>query len=436
MFKLIAAAALALGLTGASQVAAQGLFSPVIEVNGDVITRFELEQRARMLEVLRAPGNPETEARRQLVEDRLKLQAAERAGTVPGEEELLEGMAEFAGRANLSTEEFIAALEDSGVAEETFRAFVTSGIAWRTLIQQRFGPRARVSPEEIDRALSTGDRNAGVRVLISEIIIPLTPQTASEVNARAREIAGMTSEAAFADAARRFSATATARSGGRLPWQTLSELPPVLGPLILELAPGEVTDPLPLPDAVALFQLRAIEELPYEPPSYAAIEYAAYYLPGGRTETTLAAAREITARIDRCDDLYGVAKGQPAERLERRTLPPAELPDDIALELSKLDPGETSTALTRSGGQNLMLLMLCGRTVALDLPEAAPEAPAPAEETAEAPATDGAEAETAAPDPVAQARREVANSLRNRRIQSLAESFLSQLQADARIVER
>lgn len=433
MFKLrtAAAAALAIALSFAPGpgTQAQGLFSPVIEVNGDPITRFEIDQRAQMLQVLRAPGDPRAEARTQLIEDRLKLQAAERAGTLPDEESILDGMAEFAARADLDREDFVAALEQEGVAEETFRAFVRSGIAWRDLVQQRFAARARVSDDEIDRALRRGDAQAGVRVLISEIIIPSRPDTAAEVQALARELSEITSEAAFSDAARRYSATGTAASGGRLPWQTLDELPPVLGPLILELAPGEVTAPLPLPNAVALFQLRDIEELPYSPPSYSAIEYAAYYLPGGRSEATLAEAREIAARVDRCDDLYGVAHGQPPERLERVTLPPAELPADIGAELARLDPGEVSTALTRGADGALVVLMLCGRSVALDLPDPAQPEPGPT-----GPAVD-TEGEGPEVDPVAQARLQVANSLRNRRLETLAEGFLSQLMADARIVE-
>jgi len=437
MFKLIAAAIVACGIMLAAQSQAQGLFSPVIEVNGDAITRFELEQRAQMLRVLRAPGDPETEARTQLIEDRVKLQVAARVGTLPSEDQVLDGMTEFAARANLTREELIAALAQNGVAEESFRAFVVAGLAWRELVGTLFSARAQVTSDEIDRALSVGDRQSGVRVLISEIIIPITPETAEDVNARAREIALMTSESAFADAARRFSATSTASSGGRLPWQTLTELPPVLGPLILELAPGEVTPPLPLPNAVALFQLRAIEELPYVPPTFAAIEYAAYYMPGGRSEATLEEARRIAARINRCDDLYGVAKGQPPEVLERGTLPPEDLPEDIARELSQLDPGEVSTALTRANGQTLVFLMLCGRTVALDIPETddAPE-PDPSDASSESPDISvDADAPPPEADPVAEARIQVGTSLRNRRLETLAESYLAQLLADARIIE-
>ncbi|EPX81920.1 peptidylprolyl isomerase [Salipiger mucosus] len=383
---------------------AQGLFSPAIVVDEKVITGYEIQQRARMLTLLNSPGNPQEVAREQLIEDRLKMAAAENAGISPSEQEILDGMEEFAGRADLSREEFVQALAGAGVAEQTFRDFVTAGFAWRELVRARFANRASVSEDEIDRALSAGGSGgSNVRVLLSEIIMPLQRGQEEAIRARANQIAGMTSTSEFSAAARQYSATATRENGGRLPWQNLTELPPPLQPLVLGLAPGEVTDPIPVQGAIALFQMRDIEETGYSAPEIGALEYAAYYMPGGRSAETLARARVLDEQVDRCDDLYAVAQGQPPEVLDRQTLPPSEIPTDIAYELSKLDAGEVSTALTRSGGQTLVFLMLCGRTVA-------------ANEDAD--------------------RQQVTMSLRNRRLTALSESYLAQLRADARIVEK
>ena len=402
--RLFRSVILAAGLALSPAMApAQGLFSPAIQVDDMVITNYEIDQRARMIQVLNQPGDPQTEARQQLIDDRLRLQAALDAGIEPTEEQVLDGMSEFAGRANLSREEFLAALAQGGVAEETFRDFVRAGFAWRELVRARFQARADVSEAEIDRALSRSGGGSDVRVLLSEIIMPMPPGQEEAVRARASRIAQMRSESEFSAQAREYSATATRGEGGRLPWQDLTELPPVLQPLILGLAPGEVTQPIPIPGAIALFQLRGLEESGYTPAEIASVEYAVYYLPGGRSAETLARARVLASQVDRCDDLYGAAKGQPPEVLERVTLPPAEIPTDIAYELSKLDSGEVSTALTRANGQTLMFLMLCNRTSAV---------------------AEGAD------------RDQVLNGLRNQRLSQLADSYLAQLRADARIVER
>lgn len=382
---------------------AQNLFGPAITVNDSVITGYEIQQRITMLRVLRAPGDPAKVAREQLIDDRLRLQAARDSGIRPSEEDVLDGMSEFAGRANMDRAQFVAALASEGVEEQTFRDFVAAGLSWRLLVQQRFAGRASISEDEVDRALSRQGGGSSVRVLLSEIIMPMPPQDEAAVRARADRIAQLTSTGAFSAEARRYSATATRDSGGRLPWQDLNDLPAPLRPLVLGLAPGEVSDPIPLEGAIALFQLRDIEETDYSAPSVSAVEYAAYYLAGGRSPDTLARARQIAGQVDRCDDLYGIAKGQPEEVLERGTLPVGDLPTDIALELSKLDPGEISTALTRSGGQTLVVLMLCGRTseIAEDID-----------------------------------RSDISIGLRNQRIGELAEGYLAQLRADALIIER
>jgi peptidyl-prolyl cis-trans isomerase SurA len=399
MFKLTSALLLVAAL--ATPAAAQNLFAPVASVNDSVVTEFEVQQRVRFLQILNASGATRAAAIESLIDERLRSEAIRAAGLTLTEEGINGGLEEFAGRANLTRTEFTEALGQAGVAPETFRDFVINGIAWRDLIRARYGARVSVSEAEIDRALATqGGGGSNIRVLVSEIIIPAPPPDAARVGALAEEIAASTSTAQFSEYARRHSATASAPAGGQLPWQALSDLPPVLQPLLLALAPGEVTQPLSIPNAVALFQLRAIEETGAPQNTYSAIEYAAYYMAGGRSEQTLQQAANLRAQVDVCDDLYAFAKGQPEGALEREVKSPADLPRDFAIELSKLDEGEVSTALTRSDGQALVFLMLCGRT---------------AEQNAEV------------------SREDVSNSIRQRRLSGFADSLLDELRSDARI---
>jgi peptidyl-prolyl cis-trans isomerase SurA len=395
-------AVLGLGLVTAAPVSAQNLFAPVAKVNESVVTEFEVQQRQRFLEVLNAPGATREGALTSLIDERLRNEAVAEAGIELTPQGIEDSLAEFASRADLSTEEFTQALGQSGVSRETFRDFVVNSVGWRELVRARYASRVQITDAEINRALGE-TQGSGVRVLVSEIIIPAPPQQAARVNALAEQISQSKSTAEFSNYASRYSATASRGRGGRLPWQNLTDLPPSLQPLILNLAPGEVTDPLPIPNAVALFQLRDIEETSVAAPTYSEIEYAAYYIPGGRTEPALAQAAQIRGRIDTCDDLYGIAKGQPAEVLERVKKAPSDIPQDVAIELSKLDTGEVSTTLTRANGQTLMLLMMCGRTAAAN---------------------------------ASASREDVTNALRQERLTGYAEQLLEQLRADARIVRK
>lgn len=402
LFRAVALAGL--GALAAVPAVAQNLFETVITVNDQSITRYELEQRARMLTLFPSPGDPRQLAREQLIEDRLKLDAALANGIIVEDEDVRAGMEEFASRLNMDLEQMLRALAGAGVDEPTYREFVRAGLSWQELTQTRFAGRVSVSESDLERAKSAVSGQTGVRVLLSEIIMPtsgVNPQVAQE---RAARISELTSEAAFSAEARRYSATQTASRGGRLPWQSITDLPPVLRSLVLALAPGEVTDPLPIQGAIALFQLRDIEELETPTPEYSAIEYATYYIDGGRSDQALARAARIKADVDTCDDLYGVAHGQPDSVLDRDTKAPGELPTDIAIELAKLDPGEVSTTLTRANGQTLVFLMLCGRT-----PELAEDGPS---------------------------EEDLTGFIRNQRLRSFSDGYLEQLRAEARIVEK
>ncbi|WP_281856354.1 peptidylprolyl isomerase [Litoreibacter halocynthiae] len=397
-------------LAPAASAQQQGLFQTAITVNDLVITNYELQQRELFLNVLRAPGNAKTEARKGLIDDRLRLMETRRAGITPTEEQIVEGMEEFASRANLTADEFIKAVSQAGVSAETFRDFVIAGLAWRELVQGRFGARSQVSEPEIDRALALQGTTGGARVLLAEIVLPLAPQTAERNQALAQRLSEtISSEGAFSAAARRYSASPTRGRGGRLEWLPLGNVPPQIRAAVLTLGPGEVSEPLNLGNAIGVFQLRGLEETDAGSPETQALEYATVLFPGGRTAETLAQAKAFEERYDTCDDLYTPAKDLPPEYFERTVLPTADVPGDIALELAKLDSNEVSTALTRQNGQFLVYLMLCGRTLDIPLDE------------------NGEEVDL---------RSRVREQLFNQRITSYADSFLEELRADAIIVEQ
>jgi len=246
---------------------------------------------------------------------------------------------------------------------------------------------------EIDRALALTARAGSARVLMSEIILRAdTPAFKAQSEALAERLSRqITTPGGFAAAARRYSVSPSGQRGGRIDWLDLTTLPPQLAAIVLSLAPGEVTDPVPLANAIALFQLRAIEETDAEPPETLSLSYALFTLPG----TDRAAAERLMARADTCDDLYGLAKGLPEERLQFATQPVAEVPQDLALELAKLDAREVAL-LPRGDGQ--LALMLCSRTAVLE------------EETD---------------------REAIRARLYNARLNSYADSYLEELKADA-----
>jgi len=397
-------ATLMLVLIGATGASAQqgGPFAPRMIVNDEAITNYEVEQRTRLVQILGGAGEPGKVALDSLIDDRLREGEAKRLGVTLSDEELSEGMENFSSRANMSTDDFIAALGQAGVAPESFRDFVKANVLWRKIVRGRFGPRAQITEAEIDRALALSSpqgRASGAQVLLSEIVLRAdTPEYRADAEETASRLsASVGSESEFAAAARQYSVSQSRNEGGRIPWMPLSNLPPQVAAQVLTLGPGDVSEPLALPNAIVLFQLRAIREAGAAAPETVSVEYARFLIPGG----TMADALRVRGEVDTCDDLYGVAKGLPEERLIREVRPVGDVPQDIAKELAKLDDGEISYGL--STPQTAVVLMLCGRTPDLGDVEIDREA--------------------------------VRRSLLNQRLSGYADSYLAELRADAIIRE-
>ncbi len=352
----------------ASATSAQNMFAPVITINGGVVTQYELDQRIAFLRVLRAPGDLTKAAEEALINERVQVIAAKRAGISVSKEELSEGLKEFAARANLEVEPFVNVIGDAGVSPETFRDFVENGLLWRKFVRERFAARTTVTEAEIDRELASQDTQTGARVSLSEIVLPADPARIADSTALAAQLkATIRTRDQFAQAAARFSMSPSRMQGGRIGTLDLNELPAQLIPILLTLRPGELSEPVPVGEnAIAVFQLRDLTELPARPSGDLTVDYLQYAIPGGNTPQAKAEARQVLANVQSCDDFYPIVRGVQEERLSRISQTLRQVPSHIALTLAKLDKNEASTELTANDGQTLLLTMLCSRTPVLD----------------------------------------------------------------------
>lgn len=433
---LIPAALVAVACLGAPAFAQSGRFAPVLIVNDRAVTGYEYEQRQLFLKILGAsPAQIESETREGLIEDRLRLDAAEAAGIKLTDQQIASGMEEFAGRANLSTDQFMQAIGQAGVAPETFRDFVRAGLIWREVIRAKFGGKIAISAADVDRATSVpAGRGKGPRILISEILIPVTGGSFTEKSLLAEEIVGkIHSEADFARAARSYSAAPSRLQGGQIGWIPASNLPPRLREVAAKMGDGQVSPPVQVSGAIAIIRLRGVSQGGEIAAGNITIDYAELLIPGGRSPEALAEAARVKGEVDSCDDLYRVAKNLPAGQLRRETRVQTQLPADVAREVASMDDREVSTNLTR--GNSLVFLMLCRRsaTQASDYAElaaaakAAPGAEVPVSESGVVPPPINPDLGFAKGPNLADMRDE----LTNQRLGQLAESYLQDLRANA-----
>lgn len=398
---------------GAMPAWAQGNpFQPLVYVNDSAVTRYEVDQRVKFMQMLRAPDADRASAEKALIDERLRNAAAKQAGIKPTPEQINAALEEFASRGNLSVEQFVQLLGRSGIDRQTFEDFVTSGVLWREFVRQRLVGLVRVTDAEVDQEMKKILQTPQVTsVSLSEIIIPAQQGQEAQAMALAERIAaGSKTEAQFAAFARQYSATPSAQNGGRLPTTALSNLPPSLRPILLQMQPGQVSQPLQVQGAVVLFMLRATQGTLRPGAESQVLDFVRFRLASAQE------AARITAVSDTCADLFVHARGLPAEQIQRQTLPQSQIPQGEAIRLAVLDDNE-ATVVDYGGG--VELLMLCKRSPAL----LANQPPPPV-------AT--AKGQEPARDPNALPQRdEVRNQLFNRKVGQTADNYLADLRADA-----
>lgn len=358
--------ALMAGAMGLTALSAQTLLSPVRRVNDRVITAYDLDQRMRFMEALNAGGaDMRAEALQRLTEEAVQRDYAQRRNLRANRDEIREGMAEFASRAELSADELVSALGEVGVDRATFEGFVEAGLLWRRLVGQELPALVAVSDADVARARDTAAILGRQRVLLSEIFLPTDPQFAEPV----AEIIGMIRAARsieeFSEIAREFSLAGTREQGGRLPdWVALENLPGPIASQLRDARAGQIIGPLELGGAIAFFQLRAIESTRDIPADRVQLSYRRLLLPGGRSEANLALVAQMRGQVDSCAGLGPFARGLPEAALVEREALMREIAPSDAVELARLDRGEISANTTE--GDNLVVLMLCARELQFD----------------------------------------------------------------------
>ena len=354
--KTLITSILMLTLVAFSEVRAQNssLFSPVIQVNDNVITKFEFDQRVKFLSALKFPGNPNEVAQTQLIEERLKQTEALKLKITASETEIEDALKRFSSRAKLSTDEFIAELNRLGIYPNTFRSYVEAEIIWQKIIKKKFVSQSKISDLQLKRATKMANFDETVQVLLTEVILPFSNQDMREIENIANQLKKIKSIEEFSKAAKKYSKAPTAELGGLIKWQNFNKLPEIIKPFIFNLSPGQITEPIKLNTAIALFQLRDIREIGDK-------NTEANFLDFITVDTTLANLdylKDIQNKFHNCSDLTAAVGDQTDIKLTRSKLFSEQLPNSLATVLEKLDPNEAEIIINY---EKPKLVRLCER---------------------------------------------------------------------------
>jgi peptidyl-prolyl cis-trans isomerase SurA len=373
---------------GVAQSPSAGTNRILAVVNGDVISRADVQGRRRLFALtsgLRGAemGGDGVEAQllRLLIDERLRLQEVNRRRIAVTDEEIAAALREIESRNNMPAGRLVADLRRADVEPRVMYDQIRAQIGWARLLRALLGPQAELSDNDVQEALRAARARIGEpEFLVSEIFIPVDdPSKTAETQAFVEDVVGRLRRGlAFPVAATQFSQAQTALQGGDLGWVKPDQLDPAIARIVTQMPPGAISNAVRVPGGWQIVALRQRRE-------------------SGRDNATILLARQVffpfqtplnpqapTAHhvevVERARALSGSARSCDAMEAAARGSPRPADPGPIRLEqvnppefrnlLAGLPPGRASEPILAPEG--VVVLMVCGRETR-NLAEITPE---------------------------------------------------------------
>lgn len=337
-------------------------------VNDEVISTYDVNQRAALL--LAGAGIESTQenlergraqAMRDLVDERLQMQEAREKKVNVEAAQVDRQIGEIARQNGTTMDTLRAQLASSGIGLQTLRAQIESDIAWRRLVNGRFGQRVRISDEKVTDALARVTANATKpQALVSEIMI--AAESEEEITQAqgiaARLLEEIRAGAPFSGVARQFSGASSAASGGDLGWLAQGELRPELQTVVDQLTPGQVSVPVRAPGGVYIVAVRE-KRAGVDPASATNISLRQVTAP----TTSRSPFERQMRRVEGCDGLQRiVANVTGAQVVELGDTLESELSTEVRARIAKVEDTKATEIYETPTG--LAALVVCARTSA------------------------------------------------------------------------
>jgi peptidyl-prolyl cis-trans isomerase SurA len=328
-----------------------GRLSIAAVVNDEVISFYELFVRLRLTTAMSGiPPTPDAIRRlqivvlRDLIDDRLKLQEAQRLGIAVLDTDIDQQMRTIERNNRMQPGMLPEAMRRIGIPLSAMQQQVRAQIAWSRTVLRRAGPQLQVSDEDLrDASQRLQSSRGNIEHLLSEIFLPVdAPELEDEVRGTAQALhEQMRRGYPFFAAALQFSRGASATSGGDIGWVERGQFDPAAESAIAAVTPPNLTPPLRGVGGYYIYGVRARRQIAVAPPEQTVVEVMQLRFPIERTgarsdrDTVVQLADTVRQTITGCPDLRRVATElrlpTPADPQRGRLSDvPAQLRDAIA----------------------------------------------------------------------------------------------------------
>lgn len=351
------------------------LRKPTAVVNGDIITRTDVEQRLALIVAANggtlAPDEMErmrTQVLRNLIDEMLEVQEAKGNKITISQQEIEESYARVARNFKRSPEQMTAYLKQMGSSDGSLKRQIEGELAWNRLLRRNVQPFVNVSQEEVQGIINRLEAAKGsTEVRVGEIFLSATADNAAEVSQNARRIMQQVQQGgSFVAYARQFSEASTAAVGGDLGWVRPEQLPEVLAQNAREMAIGQLAGPIQVPGGFSiLYMIDKRQVLTADPrDAVLALRQLSISFPPGTTQEQASqrasAFAEATRGIAGCGSAQKVSEQLGAEMVDNDQVKVRDLPEQLQGMVLGMQVGQ-ATPPFGSAQDGVRVLVICGR---------------------------------------------------------------------------
>jgi peptidyl-prolyl cis-trans isomerase SurA len=358
-------------------------------VNDESISDFEIRQRMALYIATSGLQPNEEQKKRirvqileQLESEKVQLQEAVKKKITVSPVEVDKQINRMMSDNHFTIEQLRTTLNNAGASEDALRAQITASIAWQKTVQDEYGERVNVTPEQVDAEMARyaeGANKPHFRVM--EIFVPVeNPEQDGKVKKDMADIEAQLHQGApFPMVARQFSQHPTAATGGDIGWIHEGQLAPELNEALSQMQTGGISSPIRSTGGYYILAVRERQEplgtkfaeAPKGPTGPAGtLPLARLLLPMPPKPTkqmldnVMKVAGEIKARVTECDQFEKIQKQLPGSvYMNLGTMKLAELSPQIQGALAQTTPGEIANPFMSEAG--VEIIARCDKRVAV-----------------------------------------------------------------------
>ena len=234
-------------------------FSPAIKVNNVFISKYEINERRKLLIAL---GTSKSEARKNaqehLINETLQQLHSKTIGVTVLPSQIDEVFNNFISVRSLTKNSLNQSLRKFGASLDELKKYLKANVLMRNIINNTFYSRMTIEDFDFSIFRPSASISIPTQLNISEIVIPFSVRgKENTIKLGERIIKDLKNGKDFEKLAKRFSKAATSKKGGLIGFIELDSLPDPLKEILIKLKSGKNSNVIITPNSIMIFKINS-----------------------------------------------------------------------------------------------------------------------------------------------------------------------------------